>query len=356
MPIFCNLPTSLNDNFDFYTELRVQFALAVQYRQKIYDLLSKMKSIGEIRFYIKKTKYHRKRDNKDLKYEYNCQHLRYSHSVMDDSGHKKIYHSTRYLKKNEYELIMREAYFYEYIKLQYNIVCDIANKTKNFLLRGFYHHPDDIPDFDDECSKICSQIYDVQHHQEWHFYNRISRDPSKYGCIDENNMRFMSRGELLLNNAFRSCGLMPKYEVLYHDAKTGKNYYPDFSCKIDDKTIYFEYFGMMRDSAYFHECCEKLKSYLQHGIIPGYNFIAFFSGESSAIHMKPVFDTLKALCGKKSLLENYSANNEILPGLIALDNSSYIYQISDLIFNTFQEKILPLLPKKHRLKSSEKTN
>lgn len=353
MPIFCDIPDVLNKEFDFYAEMHVQLSLALQYQQKIKAALSRIVNPGEIRFFKKKVKYKRKKDSEPHVYEYNCHHLRYSETTVDQEGNIKVYHRTRFIKKGEYEEILHDASLCEYLSLQLNIVNSIIDAAKKMLLGSFYHHPDDIPDFEEEACRININIDEVAEHRQWHFSNRVIRDPAKYNCIDENNLSFMSRGELLLHNAFRSCGLLPKYEVLYRDNKSGKCYYPDFSCKINGKTYYFEYFGMMRDPTYFSDCCAKIKSYIQHGIVPGHNFVAFFSGESSGIHMKPVFDVLKSLGCGKSLLRKKS-KDDIPSGLIMLDNSYHNWQFpADLLsmITTYAKK---LVPRGHRLKSSEK--
>ena len=354
MPIFCDLPV-LNDTFDFYAELRVQLSLAFQYQNRLREAMKGIKKPVQIRFFEKKVRKREKSSGRERVYKYNCHHLRETVEVTDKKGRRKVHHRTRYLKKVDYDDMMKEAALYEYLSLQLDIANRVVDAAQKMLLRGFYHHPDDIPDFDEEARRVAAEVDDVDSHRKWHMSNRVWANYERYSCADENNLHFMSRGELLLHNAFRSCGLLPKYEVQYYDSKSGKRYYPDFSCKIDGKEFYFEYFGMMRDPKYFSDCCDKLRAYAEHGIIPGHNFVAFFSGEASAIRMAPAFEVLKKLRGGRQLLSKESVANYLEnPGFIMLDSSQVCRQLPVELLQYINSVAKKHVPKGHRLKSSEK--
>lgn len=354
MAIFFDLPDSRNAIDDVYALLRAQLLSAAKTSFRITSLLKGMVDPGQIRFYKKYVKYKPKGSQTTRVYEYNSHYLRYSENVVDKKGNVKVRYYTRILPNDEYEKIEKESNLFRYLSLSLRCVDDILEKTKELLQSSFYYNPNDYPDIDSEISLAVCAEKDSEDSRRWHIENRVCYSPEKYKCIDLHSLPFMSRGELLLYEAFAHCGLSPKYEAplqISGPRHAGKTYYPDFTCECNGKTYYFEYFGMMNDPAYFADACRKIEDYTRHGLVPGHNFIAFCSGDSSAINLEVVVKVLQKIVSGQSLLEkdNYIS----MPGIVRLDSISSWSLPQDLC-NIIAEESKRFIPKKHKTKSRQR--
>ncbi len=354
MAIFFDLPDSRNAIDDVYALLRAQLLSAAKTSFRITSLLKGMVDPGQIRFYKKYVKYKPKGSQTTRVYEYNSHYLRYSENVVDKKGNIRTRYFTRILPNEEYEKIQRDSNLFRYLSVARECVNNILDRTKALLLSSFYYNPNDYPDIDSEISLAVCAEKDSEDSRRWHIENRVCYSPEKYKCIDLHSLPFMSRGELLLYEAFAHCGLSPKYEAplqISGPRHAGKTYYPDFTCECNGKTYYFEYFGMMNDPAYFADACRKIEDYTRHGLVPGHNFIAFCSGDSSAINLEVVVKVLQKIVSGQSLLEkdNYIS----MPGIVRLDSISSWSLPQDLC-NIIAEESKRFIPKKHKTKSRQR--
>lgn len=327
MAMFYDLPISNNLDIDVYAVLRSQFMCAVKKRHQLEALLSRITNPGQIKFYKRKVKYTPKNESKPRVYEYNCPFLRFE---KKENG--KIKHYTRFLTKKEYEQVKKESVLYHFFYNSLTHIKNLIKSTKDMILSAFYHHPDDVPDLSEEEINVEKEVERSFDERVWHDTYKVAVSPDKYKCVDRTGTAFMSRGELLLNEAFLHFGFSPQYETIleindllgYTESisnGSSKYFFPDFKCCCAGKTYYFEYFGMMNDPLYFQEACRKIETYIRAGIIPGHNFIAFCSGDSSAINMTPVTRVLSQIAAGRNLLNKKNAKK--LPGIIKLDNKSW---------------------------------
>lgn len=363
MAYFSDLPIDNNATIDVYALLRTQFLSAIKAKREIESRLKGMTDPGEIRFYKKRVKYTPKGASKPRVYEYNCHYIRTEEKVLDKKNREKTRHSTRFLKNDKYEEKKQASALYHFLKGQLEDVIKMINRVKKMILSGFYHHPDDIPDLIEEEELVYKEMSRSDDSREDHLSQRYAWASDKYKCINKNAEAFMSRGELLLHDAFLECGLTPQYETRLELSQTDKDpesglsytyekvFYPDFKCTCAGKTYYIEYFGKMNDPAYFKDACEKLRFYAKNGIIQGYNLIAFCSGDSSAIQIEPAIRALRQIAAGRSLLTKSNINE--LPGIIHLDTAdswSFSTKFKQFIANSAKK----YLPKRHKYKSSEK--
>ncbi|MBE7066429.1 MAG: hypothetical protein E7385_02640 [Ruminococcaceae bacterium] len=365
MAIFCDLPVADNEIIDVYAILRTQLLSASKKKYQLQQRLAHMVDPGQIRFYKKRVKYTPKDGCSPRIYEYNQHYLRISKKWIDKNGCEKVHHATRFLTNKEYAETKRDAVLYRYLSESLKYITELVNNTRRFILSSFNHHPDDIPDLNEEEINAVKELDRALSCRKWHDKYRLSFSPDKYKCLDGSNERFMSRGELLLHDAFLQCGLTPQYETRLEieDTITTENlasefgmvdlppkvFYPDFKCNCAGKTYYIEYFGMMNDPAYFKDACKKMEAYLRCGIVPGHNFIAFCSGDSSAIHMKPALHALKQIASGRSLLQE--KNISMLPGIIRLDNIGN-WSLPASLSKSIIDSSSKYITKKHKYKSS----
>lgn len=363
MAIFYDLPNENNNDIDVYAILRSQFLVASKKKAQLIERLKHIVDPGEVRFYKKKVKYTPKGSIVPKIYEYNCHYLRYSKVQKDKHGIDKVRFFTRFLTNREYEKTKKECVLYKYLKESLDYVSKLAEITKAFLLSSFYHHPDSIPDFVEEETNVTTELNKAISCRMWHLEHRAVYAPEKYKCLDNTDLLFMSRGELLLHDAFLHCGLTPQYETVlkFDDTEqidldnyifsqpVTKYYYPDFKCCCAGQTYYFEYFGMMNDPAYFNEACKKIEAYTRNGIVPGYNFIAFCSCDPSAFHVKPVMRVLEKIVSGRTFIETNNLHD--LPGIVLLDNAGS-FRLPEHLVNFIAEKAANFIPKKHKYKST----
>ena len=363
MTYFSDLPLDNKIPVDVYALLRTQYLTAVKTKREIENHLCGMKDPGEIRFYKKRVKYTPKGESTPRIYEYNCHYIRCEKIVYDGEKKKKTRHFTRFLKNSEYEELKQESGLYHFLTTQLEDIKKIIHRVKNMIISNFYHHPDDIPDLIEEETLAYKEIDRHKENRDLHKFDRYAWSSDKYKCADGNNEAFMSRAELLIHDAFLHCGLTPQYETkLKIDHTTtdpdlgtiidsSKVFYPDFKCTCNGKTYYIEYFGKMNDPSYYNDACRKLEDYANNGIVPGHNFIALCSGDSSAIQMEPAIQVLRQIVSGRTLLQ--SSNLDTLPGIIRLDtlnNWAFPTSIKKLIIRRAKK----FIPKHHKYKSSEK--
>jgi len=367
MAIFCDLPIMDNEKIDVYAILRTQYLSACKKKHQIQQRLANMIDPGQIRFYKKRVKYTPKGCDEPRIYEYNQHYLRFDKVIKDENGHNKTHHITRFLTNKEYEDTKRESVLYRYLSESLKYIIDLIDSTRKFILSSFYYHPDNIPDLFEEELNTVQELERATECRQWHATQRASYSQEKYKCMDSFDTGFMSRGELLLHDAFIQCGLTPQYETkLELDDITAsddleyefgsvklpsKVYYPDFKCSCGGKTYYFEYFGMMNDPVYFKDACKKIEVYLRNGIVPGHNFIAFCSGDYSAIRMKPVFRTLKHIVSGRNLLQKNNISK--MPGIIKLDNINN-WKLPLELTKAIKYESSKYISQKHKFKSSIK--
>lgn len=363
MAYFSDLPIDNNATIDVYALLRTQFLSAVKAKREIENRLNGMSNPGEIRFYKKRVKYTPKGASKPRVYEYNCHYIREEKKVIDKKNREKTRHFTHFLKNDSYKEMKQKSELYHFLKAQLGDVVKMISRVKDMILTGFYHHPDDIPDLIEEEELVYKEMNRADECREEHILQRYSWSPDKYKCVSKNSEAFMSRGELLLHDAFLECGLTPQYETRLELTQTDKDpesglsytheriFYPDFKCSCAGKTYYIEYFGKMNDPAYFNDACEKLRYYAKNGIVAGHNLIAFCSGDSSAIQIEPAVRVLREIASGRSLLSKSNLNS--LPGIVHLDTAdswSFPAKFSQFIANSAKKYV----PKRHKYKSSEK--
>ena len=106
--------------------------------------------------------------------------------------------------------------------------------------------------------------------EEYHHKSFVTGAPEHYTGKNE---RVRSKSEVIIADTLAQAGIPYKYEkpVLLGDIYV----HPDFCClNIHTREeIFWEHFGMMDDSTYSQNACQKLHAYQEHGYYLGQNLI-----------------------------------------------------------------------------------
>ena len=289
-----------NNNYNFFDEIMRQFNLIKLKLTIARNELAHISKPQEIVFF--KTKTIHFVQGKKVTYTYSYPYLRF----IDKNG----YFCTKYLKKKEYNRVRLEAERYQYLSITCNVLEDAMCKIEKMLQRAFYFHPSDTPlAVIDSQPDMNDQVSITREHNSLVLKERAVYKPEHYNCIDESGLVYASRGELLLSNILKKCGVPAKYEERVFLENTWSVLYPDFTVKLFNKHYIIELFGMMDNPEYSSRTYEKLRIYAKNGYILGKNLIGFCSFGKSNINLRPMCEVLRHLV----------ATGEVPPNLVWLE-------------------------------------
>lgn len=113
-----------------------------------------------------------------------------------------------------------------------------------------------------------------------------------YGTVG--GLKVRSKSESIIAGLLENYNIPFRYEAaLKIDAKT---YYPDFTIlrPRDNRTLYWEHFGMIEDEDYILNAERKLLTYIKNGIVPWNQLITTYETEKAPIDARDIQSIIKA--------------------------------------------------------------
>lgn len=118
------------------------------------------------------------------------------------------------------------------------------------------------------------------YHTDFHKWNDRPEIKNPYPMTtkyqSKNGIALRSKSELMIANALEKYEIPYRYDNLLQI--NGQKMYPDFIVKnpFTNKTIIWEHFGSLHQPDYEKRMNEKMKAYLEHGLMPFDNLIYTF--------------------------------------------------------------------------------
>lgn len=269
----------------FFTDLRNEIGRLYQKAcvdiAEVYQKIDQLRDVAEVRFYKRKV-IRVIKGNKHV-YTYSCPHVRY----IDKNGKVKY----RYMNKAEYARRRNEIEQFLFLRTRADVL-EKAIKSYSDLLSVNMNYTDySVRDRND----ISLNLLDARRQREYHNEYFVSYRNDSYLCKDEKGDVYTSRGEMIVGNVIRSCGLVACYELPFFGEKTKCQYLPDFTILNNNNKVLVEFFGMMEDPEYLRRTRVKISEYAKNGYIIGKNLICLCAGGKSDFDVGPLFQVMTHL-------------------------------------------------------------